>query len=379
MAVPVIVGTTSDGSITSNTYAFTPTLPSGNVGDLLICIVSVGRNHAVASIHTIPVYWFQMYYTPDVYHDCTMSIFLKYATNTSEDTCYFQTQYLRNAAGVDQVTSQTMYTKPSWICYRISGGYIPFAWDYFGGVGNPIFSMIHGGSEYRPSSGDSANWDLPQCPYVALPEVQKDFLWICAVASRLENVATVAAVGFSDLITRAGSAFVVDSSSISTCTKFSSVDKNIDPGAFTSPDDTWVGVTMRIQDDIDHAPPPTPDDPSVGVGTYLYKKETYVYEVVPDSIEVTPVDQYYNADGSPDTTLNYYGYYIEVISTGSWTCTWNTGTYFTAGQYSGSEGVTYVAINCVDSNGSAGSYTDTLVFDGPGIASDSVNVEQYNV
>lgn len=381
MAVPVIVGTTSGGSITSNTYAFTPTLPSGSVGDLLICIVSVGRNHAIATVHTIPVYWFQMYYAPDVYHDCSISIFLKYATNNSEDTCYFTTQYFRNAASVNQVTQTSIYSKPSWICYRISGAYIPFDLYAPGGVGNAIYSVIHGGSEYVGSSGTGANWNLPQCPVTTFAyNPQKDFLWICAVASRLANVATVAAVGFSDLITRAGSEYVVDSSSISTCTQFSSIVKAVDPGAFTSPSDIWSGIVIRLQDDIDFDPDPDPpDDPSIGVGTYIYKKEAYVYVPDLDSIEVIPVNQYYNSDGTPDTDLNYFGYYVEVMSTGDWTCAWNTGTYFTAGQYSGNEGVTYVAINCVGQNESAGSYTDTLVFDGPGISMDSVNVEQYNI
>lgn len=372
MALPVIVGTTSGGSITSNTYGFTPTLPSGNVGDLLICIVSVGRNHAVATVHTIPVYWYQMYYTPDVYHDCTTSIFLKYATNTSEDTCYFETHYLRNAAGVDQVTSTPMYTKPSWICYRISGGYIPMGRVY----GNTIFSMIHGGTEYVHSSGDGANWDLPICPSVTFEWTeQKDNLWICAVASRLGNVATVAPAGFSDLITRAGTALVKDSSSISTCTYFSSVVKEIDPGAFTSPNDTWVGFIIRIQDDIDFDPDPPIPGTSIGVGTWLNYKESYVYEPITDSVVLTPsATQDYYSDGSAYTD-NDFQTYIEVISSGAWTAAWLTGTNFTAEAYSGIEGVTYIAITCNGENTSGLAYTDTFTVTS-GAASDAVSVTQ---
>lgn len=78
------------------------------------------------------------------------------------------------------------------------------------------------------------------------------------------------------------------------------------------------------------------------------------------SVVVEPATQNYNSDGSENS--NPYGTYVKVTSTGSWTAAWTTGVRFTAGSYSGSAGVSYIAITCNGSNSSGGNFTDVLTF-----------------
>jgi hypothetical protein len=135
-------------------------------------------------------------------------------------------------------------------------------------------------------------------------------------------------------------------------------------------------LLLRIWPDTDF-PEYIPPITSEGVGTYIYQKEAS--EVPVPFIEVNTTDQKYNADQTPSSD-NPYGYYVEVDASTSWTAVWNTNTYFTASALSGSAGVTYIGINCVDINGSAGSYTDIITFTLDGDATyDVLNVEQYNV
>jgi hypothetical protein len=355
MAFPIIQSTSSGKIETSNNYTFPITLPSGiTTGDLLVCFVS--NAYPATGCKTQEVYptWGRMTIVSDRSHWGTLSVFVKYATSGSETL----TVYSCSLDSRLRIVSGYKYTKIAYVCYRISGGYISNGYDY------------------SPLSTHGSNWDLNPCPLLTNTfDTLKDYLWIATVSSPINGIATGTPSGFTDLITVQGSSLIYYTASISTCRKQDNTTYRTDPGPFTAPNCSWSGLLLRIWPDPNfpnYIPPVT----SEGVGTYIYQKEAS--EVPVPFIDVMPVDQKYNADQTP-TSDNPYGYYIEVDSSGSWTATWNTGTYFTASALSGAEGVTYITINCVNVNGSAGSYTDTLVFDGPGISTDSVNVEQYNV
>jgi len=119
----------------------------------------------------------------------------------------------------------------------------------------------------------------------------------------------------------------------------------------------------------------THDSGATGFNIWVFGESIETTESV--YINVDPESQYYESDGTHSVS-NPYGTYIKVTSTGNWTSSWNTGTHFTAGAYSGSAGVEYISISCNGTNTSGLSYTDALIFDGPGVSTDSVNVEQYS-
>jgi hypothetical protein len=370
MAYPTVVSITKGNFNLADEYEFTPTLPSGNVGDLLICFVGVGRNHAVAHVQDQTGLWSESFYQHSLYHAASISIFVKYATNGSEDNLVFGTHFYYQGILGPTLSSSHIYSRPAYICYRLRDAYVELT----------HITGIHykwgGDFNYVYCDGDLANWDFPRCPPSDGTSVQKDYLWIMAAASQLEDIASAAPSGFTNLETTSGSIYYQNSTSMSSCRKTDNTVLYVDPGPFTSPSGAWAGAIIRIYPTNDITPP-DPPPVSEGIGFSIYRKELGIVEPVSDSIEVTPANQLFNYDGS--LVDSHSTYYLEIIATDSWIAFWSDGLYFTAYQYSGGEGITYVEAHCVDTyNDSGDSYTDTLTFI-CGSASVDVTFEQYSL
>jgi hypothetical protein len=96
------------------------------------------------------------------------------------------------------------------------------------------------------------------------------------------------------------------------------------------------------------------------------------------TITVDPLVQTYTNMGAAIVD-NPFGTYVKITSSGSWTATWlGTGYYFIAGSYSGSAGVSYLAITCNIENTTPNQFTDTLQVTCSGVT-DTVSLIQEGV
>jgi hypothetical protein len=378
MAVPTI-RSTSSGVVTSRSSVHSITMPGTVVaGDMLLCYISIAPSAwamRIAASSSTNWYTEFAYYPIDYFEPCLTVLTTNATLGGGNDYLTIGTYYpfwhngsmdadrlCESWLGLSWFTYHARNCKIAYVCYAISGAHVYVNAD-------PYKMYI---DSYTAGSFTS-NWNFSQCPPVDDSSIQ-DYLWILTSGSQKDEVATVAPSGFSGLITKVGSTSGYNNCSISSCSRTSTTLSIIDPGAFTAPTSYWAGQLRRIAPLGSDSTPPVPPSTSIGVGTYIYKEE--FSEIPPAYILVDPTDQNYNSDGTFDTD-NPYGYYVEVISSAAWTATWNTGTRFTAGVLSGPEGVTYVSINCVGSNTSGLSYTDTLVFTISG-SMDSVNCEQVS-
>jgi hypothetical protein len=371
MAYPTVVSTSS-GTITDNTASsHTIPLPSGmQKNDFLIIYISCPYN-AIVSVS--PLSSFNIYEYKYRVGNC-------YSTDHSVRLVY--SFCWANGGGVDSLVLDTLYCDPSfdyitnhWVyhsrisymCYAVRGVYETIGWIY-------EFSNLR----WTNTTGATNTWDLGICP-AADDSLVDDYIWIATIAAPLNGVATIVPSGFTDLLTVQGSALYFDSTSLSSARYTTTAVSQLNPGGFTGgPACNWVGQLIRIYPTSSVTPPTDETKPptTVGVGTYIYKENAYAYITPIDSIEVSPTDLNFHSDTTPYAE-NPYQIYVQVISSGTWTASWWGGVYFTASALSGVAGVTYISINCVGNNDYISNYTDTLVFDGPGITTDSVNVIQY--
>jgi hypothetical protein len=368
MAYPVVEATSTGVIIALNTATHAITLPTGVVeNDLLVVYVSnygmiYGHTYATVNKGLSSSNWYgpiNSGYQGTGYsgHSIHMSVFVAYASGGS-NALSIDTSWI---AYSKTHPPTTIYTKPSYICYRISG---VLKQD----VISRSFTQIC-------DNANGANWNHRQVPAID-DSIVCDYLWILTVAAPANVVASVVPTSFANLITAQGSGMVIGATSLSSCRRTTNSVSVLDPGAFTAPSCEWYGNLARITPAGGSSGDPIPPSTSVGVGTYIYKLDSDIYGTDADFIDILPVDLKFHFDGTPDA-VNPYQIYVQVLSSGSWTAVWNAGTYFTAGALSGVAGITYVAISCVGNNDTGASYTDALVFDGPGITIDSVNVEQY--
>jgi hypothetical protein len=367
MAVPTIRSTSSGTIDTDATYTHSITMPGTIVaGDLLVCCVSIS-----------PCAWGQVasgsssnwntggFYTPVYGFTANFSQFFAVALGGGSDVLNIETFWSTLFGGwvgysrVLWITDEFhRYTKIAYVCYAISGAKV-----------DPPHSFVH--FSVMPTAGSTAMWNFDACPPVDDSDVQ-DYLWMLSAAAETDNIATVAPSGFSGLITAQGQATGYYPCSISTCTMTSTVSSQVNPAAFNAPLCDWAGTLLRIVPAVGSDPVPIPPG-SGGVGTYIYSDGIYTYTGI-ETVEVNPEDMYFGYQG--DQCSNPFGTYIEIYATSSWTASWINDDHFDAGQYSGSAGVTYVAITCRAENTTGSSYVDTLtVVCGSG--SDTITVEQY--
>jgi len=387
MAYPT-VNSYSTGVITDvNQYSHTITLPATiSAGDLIIVALTTDKNLVLCDVDDTSSSsnfmrllgstaidtqstWWNIFDDETTVYPLTLSIIMAKAKGGGLDFLTVSTYYTFPSK-MRHEDYYSIYAKPSYICYSISG----VKWDsgiVWGDYGYPVH-------RYRTSFDETTNWNLKPLFLTGTDDNDvDDYLWLAFYGAGMNKVATAAPSGWSDLHTAQGSVLVLGSSSVSSCQTTTNSVSNLDPGACTAPSAQWIGVLMKIYPATGSGSTSITTDTSVGVGTYIYKELAYKYVAPTDSIEVTPVDQKYHSDQTPDED-NPYGYYIQVVSSGAWTASWNVGTHFYANVYSGSEGITYVGVYCNSSNSSGLSYTDTLLFDGPGITIDDCNVEQYS-
>lgn len=255
-------------------------------------------------------------------------------------------------------------TQISYVCYAISG----MKKDILDAVLDPRYT-----NQVFVSGAFTSYWDLLQCP-LNDDSLVGDYLWIAAVASKDDTIATGAPSGFSALIT--AQADGTDSEfdcSISSCYRSSSGVSVLDPGAFTALSAYWAGIFIRIP------PPeldPEPEEPieTGGIGLYIRNKEFHTYDGL-ETVIVYPDTMNFNSDGSENG--NPFQTYIELYASNSWTASWINDAHFDASVYSGSEGSQYIAITCRGSNTSGSTYLDTLTVIS-GSSNDTVTVYQVS-
>lgn len=410
MAYPVVESYTSGNINTISANVHTIPLPACNAGDLLVCFISCASEtiynalpipyygssinfarpyNALSSVYNNPPPYGIHYYSnravinPDINFNVTHTLFLSNAVGGGSDVLVIGT-YLSGYSSEDtvlygnsegptspQCTGTAFYpytTKPAYICYRISGAWGGASyWD--GALGGVINS-----TKISTMSGSGTNWNMSMFPSYDDSDTE-DYLYLLSAASTHASIATVAPTDWTNLITAAGSALIYNSSSLSSC-RYTSTVRTVNPGAFTAPnDDDYSIFGLRIRPlasgpgTIDVIPPT-----AGGVGTYIQDEGVSVYIPTVDSVAVNPEDMYFGYEG--DQCSNPFGTYIEIVSTGAWTASWINDDHFDAGQYSGSTGVTYVAITCRAENTTGLSYIDTLTVVSGG-SSDTVTVEQY--
>ena len=389
MAYPVIESLSSGSLNNKNTHTFSITMPSGlQVGDIIVCFISIASpgTYGVIAVPTASSTsnfavnatldymtsgaWTTrtLIYRPiinNIYHDVSLTVIIAQAlaTNTLQIAsclCKHSAMPTANWISGDYVR---MYSKPCYVCYRISGAYIPLVAG---------FNMAH---QIKSYVGSSANWDLPAIPNTDDAD-SEDYLWLLGAASISNSAATVAPSGFTmtDGVHRInGSALTLYSSALSTCYKEDNSATQLNPAAFTAPDVDFSGIGIRIRPVAGGEPGPLPAQ-SGGIGMHVYKKDARIYVPALDAVEALPANMYFGYDGTECD--NPFNTYVQVLAFGNWTAEWLAGTHFDAGAYSGGEGIHYIAITCKAANNTGDSYTDTLTFT-CGITIDTVAVEQY--
>jgi len=359
MAAPVIE-TYSSGSVeTTNNYTFNITLPTGlSSGDIIFGFICAGTSHAAFIINEAnsssnfnqDKIW--SFYPGDNFDISCGYVYT--SALSSGNTLQIQTAYY----GYDgkPITGSMQYSKVSYVFYRISGAFISDCYIVY-------------------TLGHFANWNPAPVPLSDDSDV-KDYLWLIGAGSSSNLVATVAPSTYGSLITKSGTSSIPYTASISSCSKttLSTISRD-DPGVFTAPVSDWISYSVRLHPSNETPPPLPPPPGSDGFMIPLYNKK--IYKIADPTLEVLPDYQRFNPDATPYYD-NHFDSYIQVTSTGPWTASWNDGLFFYASAYSGSEGIEYISINCLYLNNSGSTYTDTLIFDGPGITTASVNVEQYS-
>ena len=389
MAYPTITSYSTGVIDTPNQYTHSITLPATiNAGDLILVALTAHDDHLFCTVDDTSSSanfknfsvsykivstgddtgwgWFWVFDNGTYTYPLTTSFIAAKAIGGGSDILSVNSMYTFRSKYVNGET-YSIYAKPSYICYSISN----VKWMY-GGTTNYNDSPI---IRQTVSGNTSTNWDLNPLYSAGKDDSDSgDHLWLSFYTAGINRVVTAAPASWTNLITAQGSVLVLNSTSLSSCRINSTGVTNIDPGAATAPSAEWIGVLMKIYPDTGASPTDITTDTSVGVGTLIYQKE--IEEPIIPLIEILPVDQKYYSDETPHED-NPYGYYVQVKSTHSWTSAWDVGTYFYADTYSGNAGITYISINCVDVNESAGSYIDTLIFSISG-SNDSVTAEQYN-
>lgn len=365
MAYPQVQSYSSGVFVTANSATHTLTMPTGiQAGDLLIAFISMSigtDGHLWATINagsSSNNWWGPLGndYVGDTgwRWDVHTGLYMAYAYGSGNDSLTVNTAWSAYSRYKGYFTA---YARPSFVVYRISGAaYVP----------EHVLNI----ARFNMRAGDNASW------YVEGPSpddsVVTDYLWLATIAAPSNKIATAAPTNFTNLITAQGSDLVYLSSSLSTCRREYNAASSLTTGAFTSPSSQWIGYLVRVSPS-NPGPPPTGGG---GIGMYINKQETSATGNPSDYIDGQPTDIKFHYDGTYVDT-NPFGIYIQVTSTGNWTSSWSDGTHFYADPTSGTEGVTYVSINCYNTNTSGSSYLDTLTLDGPGTSSDTVYAEQY--
>lgn len=393
MAYPVIE-TLSYGSLnTENTHTHTVPLPSGlEVGNIVVIFISitspgsyaciaVPTSNSTSNFSTIDAVngastgnWsngtrIYMPRVPKWHWDASLTCIVAqaYATNTLEIVsamCKWDNMPSANWVSGDYVK---LYSKPAYVCYRISGAYVPLLGSFIDSV------VAHQTKSLALES--TSNWNLPAIPNTDDSDYE-DYLWLLGVASPTNMVAAFAPSGFTmiqNIHAINGSSSIPYSSSISTCYKQDNSVSRLDPGTFTANSCDFAGIGIRIRPSAGSEPTPLPTQ-SGGIGMYVYKKDTKTYQATPGAIEVLPETMDFDFEGTECD--NPFNTYIQIVALSSWTAWWTTGTYFEASSYSGGEGVSYIAITCKGENSTGDSYTDTLTLQCESTY-DYVAVEQY--
>ena len=394
MAYPVIESLTSGSLNTANTHTHNIPMPAGlEVGDIIVCFISITSPGSYACI-AVPKPTSTPNFCPTVYMgrpeyestwttgtrifrvslprisynvSLTAMIVEAWATNTLDIySCLVDHNAMPYANWIYD-NYIYMYSKPAYVCYRISGAYRPL----MGASAQTVLS--HQVVEY--SQLNTANWDLPSIPRTDDAD-SEDYLWMIGVASPTNMVAAFPPSGFTMVQTVNainGDSAIPYSSSISTCYKEDNAVTQLNPGAFTANACDYCSLQIRIRPAAGSAPAELPAQAG-GIGMFVHRKNVRTPVPQPGAIEVLPATMDFDYEGTECS--NPFNTYVQVVALGSWEAVWDTGTHFDASAYSGDEGVTYIAITCKAENSTAASYTDTITFTS-GVTNDTVLVEQY--